>query len=506
MVLILTVLAEALVLWNVWKLEILPAKFLTALLVCLVLVTALLSLLLFQQTGRWQKRVSHSRQIVAYILCAAMIAVCGVGAHALSKLGQTVDAISQPNTISTVFGVYVLAEDPAQTIEDAAGYRIAMTDSVDTEHTRMAAEELSALLGGTDIENLESVNALVDALYGGAADAILLNQSYADMLTEVDDYADFFTRTKLLYEHSVIETVEATEPATEDPASTDPSEETEPPVVDLDPTTMPFVVYLSGSDTRSKSLVKSRSDVNILAAVNPVTKQILLVNTPRDYYVSNPAGDGAKDKLTHCGLYGMENSMGALSDLYGQPVHYYAQINFTGFETLVDAVGGVTVYSDTSFYAAEGGGFQIYAGKNNLNGRQALAFARERHNLAGGDNARGRNQMKVIAAIVDKLTAGTLIKNYSSILDSLQGMFVTSLSTEEISDLIKMQLDDMASWEVLSFAVTGDNGSDKNYSMPGLYSYVMYPHEEVVAQASDLIGRLLDNEVLTEADLELSVG
>ena len=111
--------------------------------------------------------------------------------------------------------------------------------------------------------------------------------------------------------------------------------------------------------------------------------------------------------------------------------------------------------------------------------------------------------MKVIAAIVDKLTAGTLIKNYSAILDSLQGMFVTSLSSEEISDLIKMQLNDMASWEVLSFAVTGDNGSDKNYSMPGLYSYVMYPHEDVVAHASDLIGRLLGNEVLTEADLSV---
>ena len=505
MILILTVLFEALVVINIWKLEILPAKYLTILLAALVLVTGLLSTLLFQRTGKWQKRRSHGKQIAAYVLCAIMIAVCGVGTHALSKLHQTVKAISQPTTVSTVFGVYVLSDDQAQTIEDAADYRFAMTDSVDTEHTQTAAEEIGALLGGdVSIENLESVNALIDALYAGNNDAIILNQSYAEMLTEVDDYADFFTRTKLLYEHSVIETVEATEPAAKEPvSSTDPAEETEAVEIEMDPTAMPFVVYLSGSDTRSKTLVKSRSDVNILAAVNPVTKQILLINTPRDYYVSNPAGGGEKDKLTHCGLYGIENSMEALSDLYGQPVHYYAQINFTGFETLVNAVGGITVYSDTSFYAAEGGGFQISAGTNYLNGAQALAFARERHSLAGGDNARGQNQMKVIAAIVDKLTAGTLIKNYSAILDSLQGMFVTSLSSEEISDLIKMQLNDMASWEVLSFAVTGDNGSDKNYSMPGLYSYVMYPHEDVVAHASDLIGRLLGNEVLTEADLSV---
>lgn len=463
-------------------------------------------MLLFQHVGKWQKNVSHGKQIAAYILCAVLIAGCGIGTHALSKLDQTVEAISQPNTISTVFGVYVAADDPAKTIEDTAEHIFGMTDSVDTEHTLQAAEEIQMLSGCATVRNFESINALVDALYAGEINAVILNQSYVEMLAEVDDYADFTARTKLLYEHSITEEIEATEPPAREEGQADDStepEETEPVILDVDPATTPFVVYLSGSDTRSRKLVKSRSDVNILAAVNPVTKQILLVNTPRDYYVSNPAGDGEMDKLTHCALYGPENSMGALSDLYDQPVHYYAQINFTGLETLVDAIGGITVWSDVSFYAAEGGGVNVAYGTNYFNGRQALAFARERHNLASGDNARGKNQMKVIAAIVNKLTAGTLIKNYSSILDSLKGMFVTSLSSDEISDLIKMQLDDMASWEILSYAVTGTNGSDTNYSMPGLYSYVMYPDEDMVSLASDLIGRILDGQTISEDDISV---
>lgn len=487
----------------VWKLQILPAKYLLLLLGALAVLTLLICTLLFQRTGKWQKKSRHGRQITGYILSLVVIAGCFVGTHAFSKIGQTFTAISEPTTVSTVFGIYVCADDPAETLEDAAGYSFAMTDSVDTDHTLMAADGIIDLLDSSiSVMNTESVNALIDCLYTGQVQAIILNQSYADILLEVDDFADFGIRTKLLHEYTVTEEVAAMAP-TETPAEddkTDPAEETIPLAVDIDPTTTPFIIYLSGSDTRTSTLVKSRSDVNILAVVNPVTKQILLVNTPRDYYVSNPAGSGAKDKLTHCGLYGIENSMSALSGLYGQPVSYYAQINFTGFETLIDAIGGITVYSDTSFVAGEAN-YIVKVGANELNGFQALAFARERHNLSGGDNARGQNQMKVIAAVVQKLTAGTLIKNYSSILDSLQGMFVTNFTSDEISDLIKMQLDDMASWDILSYAVTGTNGSDKNYSMPGLYSYVMYPDEEMVGHASDLMGRVLEGNILTEADV-----
>ena len=159
----------------------------------------------------------------------------------------------------------------------------------------------------------------------------------------------------------------------------------------------PFILYISGSDTRSKVLDISRSDVNILMAVNPQAKQVLLLNTPRDYYVKNPAGSGAYDKLTHLGIYGLDCSMKGLGNLYGVDVDYYAQINFTGFETLIDAIGGITVNSDEAFSA---GGYDFVEGPNEMNGAKALAFARDRHHQASGDNARGKHQMMVIEAMI----------------------------------------------------------------------------------------------------------
>ena len=269
-----------------------------------------------------------------------------------------------------------------------------------------------------------------------------------------------------------------------------------------DVTTDPFIVYLSGSDARTSSLSTSRSDVNILVVVNPVDKQILLINTPRDYYVSNPAGNGAKDKLTHCGIYGTGCSMGALEGLYGVDIRYYAQINFTGVESLVDASGGIDVYSDEGFYAGEI--YWINEGMNHLDGEHALLFARDRYNVTGGDNGRGRHQMAVIQAVINKVTSGTtILENYAGILESIQGMFKTNVSSEEISQLVKMQLTDLASWNILSFAVTGTGGSDITYSMPGLFCYVMYPDEEMVAYGSELIQRVLDGDTLTSADLTL---
>ena len=471
---------------SVRKLQMLPDKYFALILAALACVTAGLGLLILKAG---EKRL---RRWIGWLLCLLVTAGCALGSHAFSKVNQTVNAIAQPDTVSTVFGVYIRAEDPAQTVEDTAGHRYAMTDSVDPEHTREAAETVLSLSGCAGMKNMESVNALVDALYAGDADAILLNQAYADLVAEVEAYGDFFTRMRLLAE------VEVTEKEAPKPEATQMPEETEPEI-EFDPTAMPFIVYLSGSDTRSTSLVKGRSDVNILAAVNPVTKQILLVNTPRDYWVCNPAGEGERDKLTHCGLYGIENSMAALGDLYGQDVSHYAQINFTGFETLINAIGGVTVYSEFSFDA--GDTFRVKAGNNHMNGAQALAYARERHNVAGGDLTRGKHQMRLISAVVSKLSAGTIIKNYSAILDSLQGMFVTSLSADHISDLIKMQLEDMASWEVLSFAVSGEGGHDTNFSMPGQISYVMYPNEELVSHASSLMSRLMAGETLTQEDM-----
>ena len=260
----------------------------------------------------------------------------------------------------------------------------------------------------------------------------------------------------------------------------------------------PFVVYLSGVDNRGDLTEKARSDVNILAVVNPVTKQAVLINTPRDYYV-DLAGTDSKDKLTHAGLYGVETSMATLGNLYGINVDQYLRINFAGFISIIDAVGGVDVYSDQAFTSVGSPGYYdpttFAEGWNHLDGKSALAFARERHAFASGDIQRGINQMKVINAMVDKLKSPTVLMNFSRLMDAVSDCFVTSLSQDQISALVRMQLGDLANWDIQSYTVTGTSAkSSQCYSAKGQSLYVMKPDESSVAKAKELIAAVLGGE------------
>ena len=260
----------------------------------------------------------------------------------------------------------------------------------------------------------------------------------------------------------------------------------------------PFVVYLSGVDNRGELTEKARSDVNILAAVNPKTKRVALVNTPRDYYV-DLAGTDSKDKLTHAGLYGVETSMATLGNLYGVNVEHYIRINFAGFINIIDAIGGVDVYSDQAFTSVGSPGYYdpttFAEGWNHLDGKSALAFARERHAFASGDIQRGINQMKVIDAMMNKLKSPALLMSFSKLMDAAADCFVTSLSQDQITALVRMQLSDLASWDIQSCSVTGTSGkSSKCYSAKGQSLYVMKPDENSVTEAKALIASVLDGE------------
>ena len=260
----------------------------------------------------------------------------------------------------------------------------------------------------------------------------------------------------------------------------------------------PFVVYLSGVDTRGDLTDKARSDVNIIAAVNPVTKQVVLINTPRDYYV-DLAGTNSKDKLTHAGLYGVQTSMDTLGNLYGVDVQHYIRINFAGFINIIDALGGVDVYSDQAFTSVGSPGYYdpttFVEGWNHLDGKAALAFARERHAFKTGDVQRGINQMKVIDAMLNKIKSPALLMGFTKILDAVSDSFVTSLSQNQISALVRMQLSDFAEWNIERYTVTGSSGSStKCYSAKGQKLYVMKPDEASVAKAKEMIAAVLGGE------------
>ena len=264
----------------------------------------------------------------------------------------------------------------------------------------------------------------------------------------------------------------------------------------------PFVVYLSGVDTRGDLTDKARSDVNIIAAVNPVTKQVVLINTPRDYYV-DLAGTNSKDKLTHAGMYGIDESMRVLDDLYGVETQYYARVNFYGLTKIVDALGGVDVYSEQTFTTKvmqipdKNGNlyddyFSFTEGMNyNVDGQAALAFCRERYSFSDGDNQRGRNQMAMIKAIFNKATSPAILSTYGEVLDAVADTMITNMPYEDISSLVKMQLSDMSGWNITSYSVTGYGGTEECYSMPGQALWVMWPDYDTVNVAKDLIAQVM---------------
>lgn len=489
----LQVLIQFLTVAVLWQLNMLPEKYMLILVLAFGLLIGLCAFMVFYKGKKG--KVGKARHIVAIVLALVLALGCGVIYKVASDVHETMRQVTTPDAPSTLMNVYVLRDDPAQTLADAASYTFATTTMFDSEKTTRAVEELEAQIGAAvTTASFPSVPDMVDALYGGEVGAILLNSAYTVLLDENEVYAGFSEKTRVLHQISVTDPVpETTVPETTEPA---PTEETLP-----EGYIAPFTVYISGMDTESSVRTVSRSDVNILVTVDPQNRQVLLVNTPRDYYIPNPAGGGSLDKLTHCGIYGIDCSIQALSDLYDTPIDYYARINFTGVKTLVDAVGGVTVYSDVAFTAT--GQHYIQQGANQLNGEQALAFARERYVLAGGDNARGKNQMKVIAALIDKMTSSTvLMSNYAQILESLEGMFVTDMPSELISQLVKLQLEDMQTkWQIRSYAVTGVCGSRITYSMPGFYASVMFCDDGMVSYGSQLMQKVRQGQLLTQEEM-----
>lgn len=425
-------------------------------------------------------------EILATIMSVIIICVSIISSFAMDRLLHTVSSITQNVTPGNVVGVYVLKDSDIFVLRGAKDEIFGYSSIYDVNNTNIAIGAIEMELDQQiNTKELRSITDMADALNHREINAMIINASYLAMLDECEGYESFSDNVREVYQYTVHE---ATAEYKEDPKERKTI------------TNSPFVIYLSGNDTRSKELARSRSDVNILVVVNPVTKQFLMINTPRDYYIPNPQGNGEPDKLTHCGLYGTGCSMQALGDLYGINVDYYAQINFTGFQTLIDSIGGISVVNDVDFYAD---GINFKKGKITLNGEKALAYARERYSFKDGDNVRGQHQMLILKSVISKISnARIILSNYTSILDSLSGMFVTNVTTEDITNLVKLQIEDLAKWNIKSFAVTGTGGKAKTYSMPDYQAYVMYPDEKMVKKAANLMQKVLDGDTITDEDVK----
>ena len=496
--------SELLALQAVIRLNMLPTGYLIAVVALLAVLTFAVGMLLFRKAGK-------TRKVVACILALVMICGCVVISTVAHDVLKTLAATSREEPDIMTREIFVLADNEAAELKDTAGYTFGYIKNYDESCTAQVLDQITADTNGAyATAGFTNLYNMVNALLDNRIDAMILNGGFAEILEETKEFFDFSTRTRILLQVPVdgpemdlqIEDVmpEMAQPEAIPAVTEALPEETEPePTQEAADFTKlePFMVYVSGSDSHSKMLSSGRSDVNILAAVNPMTKQVLLINTPRDYYVPNSAGGGAADKLTHCGLYGISCSMNTLGNLYDAQIDYYVQLNFTGFKKLIDALGGITVDSEYAFTAIQR--TYIKKGENHLTGQQALDFARERKTLSGGDNERGKHQMQVIEAVIQKATSGsTIISNYSDIMASIEGMFTMNLPTEMIGSLIKMQLGDMAKWNIVTYSASGSNSFEVCYSLPEMELAVIVPYSSSVSKAARLIDMVYAGELMTE--------
>lgn len=466
--------------------KLLPSTYMLAvviLLSCLFFASfILLSLSLRQRNKEAVKKKRAAGKVIAFLTTIG----CIFAIFVVVRVMQTMDGMHE-DTKQTKIGVYVLTEDAAKELADAKDYTFGYTESYDYDNTKVTFDDIEKQLSQEIAkQNFDTAMEMVDGLYDKQVGAIVLNEAYVNVLEDIKEYSSFSDKVRLIYEFNIEEKVS-------EKAKGDITKE-------------PFVVYVSGSDTRDTKLSTSRSDVNILAVVNPTTKQVLLLNTPRDYYVDISVAPGNMDKLTHCGIYGIDCSMDTLGKLYGVEVNYYSQINFTGIIKLVDAVGGITVESDRDFKTSRAASidrkkYEFVKGENELNGEQALAFARERKKLADGDLGRGIHQMAVIKGIMNKVQSPAILTDWSAILSSVEGMFATDLTQGEMSSLVNLQLDEGGAWNIKSYGVTGKGQNNYTYSMPKRKLYTMIPNEQEVAQAKLLIQKVMKGETLTDEDL-----
>ena len=252
-------------------------------------------------------------------------------------------------------------------------------------------------------------------------------------------------------------------------------------------TSEPFIVYITGIDTYGSLGTTARSDVNKVGVINPLTKEILLIDIPRDFYVPISCLYNEYDKLTHSGIYGPDCTVETVSNYLGIDINYYARVNFSSVIEIVDALGGVDVYSEYEFSR---NGYYYNSGMNHMDGHMALTFARERYKLPGGDFDRIKNQTRVIEGIINKLVSPSILSNYKDVLDVLVRNAETNMPSEDMFALINMQLSDMASWDIESYSLRA-NGTYDYSAMMGQELYMGIPVEESVEEAKSMIADLM---------------
>ncbi len=452
------------------RLNMLPNMYLAAIGILLLLFWGIILASQF-----FSKKNAITGKVISILISIILI----VGSYFLFKTSGTIADISGGDYKLDNVVVAVMADDPAEDIQGAADHTFGVQYSMNGDQITQTVEAINSELG-TEITTREydSLAEQAEALHDGEVDAIIYNEGYTGILEEA--FEGYSENTKVIYTHSI-------------------KSELENQSSDVQVKDESFSVYISGIDVFGAIETNSRSDVNIIAVVNPTSHQILLVTTPRDYYVEIPGvSGGEKDKLTHAGIYGVDTSMATLEQLYDTDLDFYARVNFTSLIEIVDALGGVDVESEYAFTTSYESGMvmNVSEGTNHFNGKEALAFSRERLNVPGGDNQRGKDQQAVITAMIKKMVSPAILTGANGILNSVSGNVETNMSESQIQELIKTQLSEGASWNITSMAAEGTGDNQYCYSYSGAPLYVMQPDQASVDAIKAAIDQVENGETL----------
>lgn len=419
------------------------------------------------------KRFKNSRRIISLIISIALIGAYGAG---IVYINGTIDFMDKVTTVkeqTEPYYVLVKADSAYDGAESVRGKTVQtfLTNEINySEAKNMLQEET-----GADYEMIEDLSALASGVLDETYELIFISEAH--YTTMCSENTNFKEGSKII--HTVKVPIEVANIAK-----------------DVNVTEDSFNIYVSGLDTEGAIDVVSRSDVNMIVTVNPKAHKVLLTSIPRDYYLELPNTDGAKDKLTHTGVHGINETVAAIEKLTGLDMNYYVKVNYTTVTSLVDAIGGIDVESDYTFVThGMGVYYEFYEGSNYLDGARALAFARERKSFSDGDLQRNKNQQKVLEGILKKaLSSTTILTRYTAILDAIEDCVEINMSQEDIRRLIKMQTDGMPSWDIEKQSIVGVSSSEVCYlDGMNIYASVVLQNPESIVSAVDRIIAVMED-------------
>ncbi len=450
----------------IYRLDMLPSKYLTLMLIIIGSVYLILSLFSFP------KKIKKGFKIFAMIMFIIFSLVFVYGIKYVDKAYDFINSISGELKQKEEYYISVSSDSKIVDIDELSGKKIGVYVGPSAINVIKAREKLEKKLVAEIIE-FTDLEKMFENLQDGKVDALFLNDSQKTVLNGDLSYLGLTLKD--------IDSVYVYIDKKEDVVK----------IVDVINT--PFNIYVAGGDAYGSINNVTNTDVNMIITVDPVNRKLLLTSIPRDYYVNLTSfGENAYDKLTHAGYYGIEESIKAVEKLLDTDINYYVKINFSTIEKVVDAIGGIDISNPSAFTSSDRE-THFNSGNIHLNGHQALMYARERKSFADGDVQRVKNQQKVLEAIIKKVSSSTtLVANFTKVLDSVRSSMSTNMDSKSINKFVKMQLNDMRGWSMDSQNLTGyDYSSTNTYTFPGLALYVMKQDEESINKCKDEIKKYL---------------